>query len=232
LLVHAENRRLYYLGLDGSKEVLDFTPGQFSAPGWYGDTQLFPVREGRRQILRLRTPEGTALRDATDFRSAIAHGLSPDGDRVAFIAIGEDANAFGLGPLMVNTPAATVEIADMAAAFFWSADGAKLLYLTPDMSTEDFALRWNVWDGAGSKAFERFLPTPTFFQQYLPFFGQYANSLSFFSPDGDYFTFAGTIEGRGEGIWIQSTNGDPEAELIGPGEFSTWAPGPFSPGSR
>jgi Tol biopolymer transport system component len=226
LLVHAENRRLYYLALDGSKELLDSTPGRFSAPGWSGDAQLFPVLEGRRQILRLHTPEGTPLRDATDFGSAIAHGLSPDGERVAFIAIREDANAFALGPLMVNTPAATIEIAETAAAFFWSADGTKLMYLTPDMSGEDFALRWNVWDGTDSLAFERFLPTTTFFQQYLPFFGQYANSLSFLSPDGDYFTFAGTIDGRGEGIWIQAIAGGTDAELVGSGEFSTWAPGP------
>ena len=232
LLVHAENRMLYYLALDGSKEVLDVTPGLFTAPGWYGDTQLYPVIEGRRQILRLRTAEGTTLRDATDFGSAIAPGLSPEGDRVAFIEIGEDANAFALGPLMVNTPAATIEISEMAAAFFWSANGAKLLYLTPDVGGEHFALRWNVWDGNGSKAFERFLPTATFFQHYLPFFAQYANSHSFFSPDGDSFTFAGTIEGRGEGIWIQNTDGDPVAELIGPGKFSTWAPGSFDPDGR
>jgi dipeptidyl aminopeptidase/acylaminoacyl peptidase len=226
LLVHAENRRLYYLALDGSKEVLDVTPGRFSAPGWHKSTQLFPVLEGRRQILLLRTPDGTPLRDAADFSSAIAHGLSPDGERVAFIALGEDANAFALGPLIVNSPEATIEIAEAAAAFFWSADGSKLLYLTPDMSGEHFALRWNVWDGTDSRTFERFLPTTTFFQQYLPFFGQYANSLSFFSPDGDYFTFAGSIEDRGDGIWIQDIDGDPVAELIGPGEFSTWAPRP------
>jgi Tol biopolymer transport system component len=224
LLVHAENRTLYFLGLDGTKERLDVTPGRFSTPGWSGDTQLFPVLEGRRQILRLRDANGAPLRDATDFGTAIAHELSPDGANVAYIAIQEDATAFGLGALRINTPETTVEIADMVAAFFWSADGRKLLYLTPDMGGEDFALRWNVWDGAESASFERFLPTATFFQQYLPFFGQYANSLSFLSPDGDYFTFAGTIEGRGDGIWIQSTAAGAVADLVGSGEFSTWAP--------
>ncbi|NNJ48535.1 MAG: hypothetical protein HKP18_11980, partial [Acidimicrobiia bacterium] len=77
---------------------------------------------------------------------------------------------------------------------------------------------------ATSIAFERFTPSRTFVQQYLPFFGQYANSLTFLSPDAGSFTFAGTIEGRGEGIWVQTIAADTPAELIGPGRFSTWSP--------
>ncbi len=89
---------------------------------------------------------------------------------------------------------------------------------------DDFKLRWNVWDGTVSIEFEPFVPTRTFLAQYLPFFGQYANSLSFFSPDGGSFTFAGSIEGRGEGIWVQQVDGGAPAALVAPGEFSTWAP--------
>ena len=143
---------------------------------------------------------------------------------MAYIEIATGANPFALGPLLVESPAGTAEIADLAAAFFWSADGSQLLYLTPDAGADDFGLRWNSWDGSTSIEFERFTPTRTFVQQYLPFFGQYANSLTFLSPDADWFTFAGTIEGRGEGIWVQPIEANAGAELIGPGEFSTWAP--------
>jgi len=224
LLVHAANTELYYLALDGSKQPLPQTPGSFSAPGWVGDTQLFPVLEGKRQILRLFDGDGSRRRDATDSGSGVALGLSPDEQQVAYIEIAPGANPFALGPLLVESPAGTAEIADLAAAFFWSADGSRLLYLTPDVGSDDFGLRWNSWDGATSIEFERFTPTRAFVQQYLPFFGQYANSLTFLSPDADSFTFAGTIEGRGEGIWVQSIETNVEAELIGPGEFSTWAP--------
>lgn len=226
LLIHAADTELYYLALDGAKQPLEPTPGSFSAPGWRGDTQLYPVLEGDRQILRLSNPDGTARRDATDFESAIALRLNPDEERVAYIEIVPGANPFGLGALVVDAPTGATELTDLAASFFWSADGSQLLYLTPDISDDEFGLRWNVWDGAESIAFERFLPTPTFFQEYLPFSGQYSNSLSFFSPDGSSFTFAGTIPGRGEGIWTQSVVGDVPAQLVGPGQFATWAPRP------
>ncbi len=224
LLIHAANRELYYLAPDGTKQALEATPGSFSAPGWIGDTQLFPVQEGRRQILRLFDQDGNPRRDATDFGRAIALGLNPDEERAAYINIGAGANTFGLGPLVVNSPAGVTEVAELAAAFFWSADGERLLYLTPDTTGEHFGLRWNVWDGSETIEFERYLPTTTFVQQYLPFFGQYANSLSLLSPDGSSFTFAGTIEGRGQGIWVQDIRRDTPAELVGPGQFSTWAP--------
>jgi TolB protein len=224
LLVHAANSELYYLDLDGSKQPLPQTPGSFSAPGWVGDTQLFPVLEGERQILRLFDGDGRSRRDATDFGSGVALGLSPDEERVAYIEIATGANPFALGPLLVESPAGTAEIADQAAAFFWSADGSRLLYLTPDVGSDDFGLRWNSWDGSTSIEFERFTPTRTFIQQYLPFFGQYANSLTFLSPDANWFTFAGSIEGKGEGIWVQPIEANAPAVLIGPGEFSTWSP--------
>ncbi len=224
LLVHAANSELYFLGLDGAKEPAGSTPGGFSAPSWVGDTRLFPVVDNDRQVLRLFDAAGAALRDATEYETSIALALNPDEARVAFIDIPPGANPFGLGPLIVDAPGGTTEVADLAAAFFWSPDGARLLYLTPGISGDDFQLQWNVWDGAGAVAFEPFLPTNTFFGQYLPFFGQYANSLSFFSPTGDSFTFAGTIEGRGSGIWLQPIEPDTPAELVAPGEFSTWAP--------
>ncbi|MBT8164533.1 MAG: hypothetical protein HKO82_12445 [Acidimicrobiia bacterium] len=224
LLVHAANSELYYLALDGSKQPLSQIPGSFSAPSWVGSTQLFPVREGRRQILRLFDEDERARRDATDFGDGVALGLSPDEDRVAHITIDPGANPFALGPLIVDTPTGAIEIAELAAAFFWSSDGSQLLYLTPDAAADEFGLRWNTWDGATSIAFERFTPSRTFVQQYLPFFGQYANSLTFLSPDAGSFTFAGTIEGRGEGIWVQTIAADTPAELIGPGRFSTWSP--------
>jgi TolB protein len=224
LLVHAAGSELYLLGLDGTRQAVGPSPGGFSAPNWVGDTRLFPVAEGDRRVLRISDADGAGLRDATEYGGAIAIELNPDGERVAYIDITTGANLFALGTLVVDGPDGAAEIADLAAAFFWSADGSRLLYLTPDVSGGDFALRWNVWNGNETVAFERFLPTTVFLQQYLPFFGQYANSLSFLSPDAGAFTFAGTIEGRGSGIWQQTTEPGSPAQLIAPGEFSTWAP--------
>ncbi|MGI9648938.1 MAG: hypothetical protein ACR2OI_10495, partial [Acidimicrobiia bacterium] len=224
LLVHAGTSDLYYLGVDGTRVDLDPTPGGFSAPGWQGSTQLIPAHGSDGPILGLFEIDGTLRRAVTPYNGAMALGLSPEETRVAYIDIQPGANPFGLGPLKVGTPQSTIDVADPAGAFFWSADGARLLYLTPDVAGDDFRLRWNVWADGQSVAFEPFLPTRTFVQRYLPFFGQYANSHSFFSPDGSAFIFTGTIAGRGEGVWLQSVDGSDPARLLGSGEVATWAP--------
>ena len=224
LLVHAENRVLYYLDVDGSRTDLSDEPGPFSAPHWAGDAQLYPVANGDQQALSLFDNDGDVLRRVATIPAAVALGLSGDGERIAYIPVGEEANPLVLGPLLVETNGETVEITDEAAAFFWSPSGEQLLYLTEAAATDSFALRWNVWDGETITTFQPFVPTGTFFQAYFPFFGQYANSLTFFAPDDAAFTFTGSIEGRGEGVWVQDIEPGAPARLVASGVFSTWSP--------
>ena len=224
LLVHARNNDLYYLGLDGTRTELGATPGAFSAPHWVGTTQLFPVQVGDGQELTLFDADGTVRRRTPAGARGLALALSPDEERVAYIELAADANPFTLGALRVESDDAVTEVADQAAAFFWGPQGEQLLYLTGDVSGEQFSFRWNIWDGETTTAFESHTPSRTFLQQYFPFFGQYANSLTFFAPDGSSFTFSGAIDGRGEGVWLQDINSDVLAVLISDGEFSTWAP--------
>jgi TolB protein len=224
LLVHAGDRDLYYLGLDGDRVAIGSSPGGFTAPGWRGDTQLIAVDGPDGSILGLFETDGRRRRTVTSYGDGMVLGLSPDQARVAYIDVKPGANLFGLGALNVKSPQSTIEVADPAGPFFWSADGTRLLYLTPDVDGDDFRLRWNVWADGESVGFEPFLPTRTFVQRYLPFFGQYANSHAFFSPDGSAFTFTGTIIGRGEGVWLQTVEGSEPARLIGSGEVATWAP--------
>lgn len=223
LLVHARNDSLYYLDPDGSQTAIDQTPGVFSAPHWQGSTQLFPTRDGANQTLGVYEEDGTLRRASVTPELGVAFGLSPAEDRLAYLELSVDASPFRLGTLIVDDGGETSEIARDVAAFFWSPSGERLLYLTPAGPAGDLPLRWNIWDGAGTTSFEEHLPTLTFVQQYLPFFGQYANSLTFFSPDETRFTFAGTIADRGEGIWVQPVDGTP-AQSVAPGRFASWAP--------
>ncbi|MBT8215762.1 MAG: PD40 domain-containing protein [Acidimicrobiia bacterium] len=223
LLVHARNEALYYLDPDGSQTSIDQEPGVFSAPHWQGSTQLYPTRGDDGQTLGVYEEDGTLRRPSVTPELGVAFGLSPAEDRLAYLQLSVDASPFRLGTLVVDEAGETMEIASGVAAFFWSPSGERLLYLTPAGADADLPLQWNLWDGATTTSFEQHLPTLTFVQQYLPFFGQYANSLTFFSPDETRFTFSGTIPERGEGIWVQPIDGAP-AELIAPGRFSTWAP--------
>lgn len=222
LLVHAEDRALYYLELDGSTTPLDQQPGTFTAPHWVGDSQLYPVFEGDEQALNVFTVDGRVERRSATPPAAVVFVLNPDGRRVAHLPIADGVvDPFRLGPLFVEDGGRTTQVATEAAAFFWSPAGERLLYLTGSLGGP---VRWNLWDGEETTPFEAFTPTGTFIQQYFPFFGQYANSLTFLSPDGQSFTFAGTIEGRGEGIWVQDVAAGARARKVADGVFSTWSP--------
>ncbi len=224
LLVHLADSELFFLSVQGERELIGTSPGGFTAPGWFGDTVLFGWDAGEGQAIQLADADGTVRGAGNAYSEATAFGLNPDQLRFAYINIPQGANPFSLGPLIVSTPEGETQIAETAAVFFWDRSGHQLLYLTAEVETDNFAVRWNVWDGNTSVAFEPFLPTATFVQQYLPFFPQYANSLSLFSPDDASFTFSGRIEGRGAGVWIQPIGKNSPAELVAPGEFSSWAP--------
>lgn len=223
MLVHARNAELYYLEPDGAKSNLDREPGSFSAPHWVGTTQVFPIQIEGEQQLTVFDDDGTRRRLSASPSSGVALALSPDEEQVAFIQLGEDSNPFSLGQLEVERNGTTASVAEGVSAFFWGPAGSRLLYLTGDVGDGEFSFRWNVWDGETSVAFEPHTPSGEFLQNYFPFFGQYANSLTFFSPDGTEFTFAASIDGQ-DGIWVQDVTGGP-ARLVADGTFATWAPG-------
>ena len=81
--------------------------------------------------------------------------------------------------------------------------------------------RWSVWTTDGLESVVEFDPEPSFINEFVPFFDQYAQSVSLWAPDGSAFAFPGTIDGE-SGIWVQPTDGD--ATRIGDGTWVSWAP--------
>jgi hypothetical protein len=149
--------------------------------------------------------------------------VSPDGGRIAFQVI-EEQSVQPLSVIDVGT-GETVEITDAAiAAFFWSPDGERLLYLDPDPDEEQFRFRWGVWDGTSSFLTPPFVPSLLFAREYLQFFEQYAQSMSLWSPDGSAFAYPGMNEDGEEGIWIQSARPDRAPVLVADGDFVAWSP--------
>jgi TolB protein len=60
--------------------------------------------------------------------------------------------------------------------------------------------------------------------QYLPFFEQYAQSMSPWSPDSRAFAYAGFNEQGEAGIWVQEARSDRAPVLVSDGEFVSWSP--------
>jgi Tol biopolymer transport system component len=225
LLVHVGEDRLERLGLDGSLTTVADRPGTFSAPVWTADGRTFVYASvgAEHQRLVVRDARAENERPLVSFDELISFVVSPDGERIAFQVIG-DQSVLPHSVVDVDTGEA-VEITDAAiAAFFWSPDGERLLYLDPDLDQEQFRFRWGVWDGTSSFLTPPFVPSLQFAREYLQFFEQYAQSMSLWSPDGSAFAYPGTNEDGEEGIWIQSARADRAPVLVADGDFVAWSP--------
>jgi Tol biopolymer transport system component len=225
LLVHVGEDRLELLDLDGSLTTVADRPGTFSAPVWTADGRTFAYASvgAERQRLVVQDVEAESERPLVSFDELISFVVSPDGERIAFQVI-EEQSVLPLTVIDVGT-GETVEITDAAiAAFFWSPDGERLLYLDPDPEEEQFWFRWGVWDGRSSFLTPRFVPSQLIAGAYLQFFEQYAQSMSLWSPDSSAFAYPGTNEEGEEGIWIQSARPDRAPVLVADGDFVAWSP--------
>ncbi len=224
LLTHVGDVNMFLLRPGDDPERLSVEAGGFSAPSWVGDSLLYAIVDGAGNQLVLAREDESVIREIHSYSTAIAAGLSPDGETVAYIDIGQGASQLALGALIVTEAAGSqTEVAPEVSAFFWNEDGSRLLYLEPDRRNETLALRWGVWDGVTTTTFDGFVPSPVLLAQYLPFFTQYDNSHSFFAPEGDSFVFAGEIGGV-PGIWLQEVEAGASARRLTDGVMAVWAP--------
>ncbi len=228
LLTHIGDNELAFQALDGDRESIDTLAGTFPAPQWAtsGDELVYAVTEEDRQRLIVTDLEGGLVEEVTDYVDRITFSLSPDGRQVAYVVSESESGMAALGPLFVYELESqqTRELSAVPViAFYWSPDSQKLAYLTPDSGGQRIDFRWNVWDGKGKTEYADFLPSRTFFQSYLAFFDQYAQSMSIWAPDSSAFTYAGTDRGR-SGIWVQPLGEGERAIPVGPGVVVAWSP--------
>jgi TolB protein len=111
-----------------------------------------------------------------------------------------------------------------SSAFQWSPDGRRLLLMTPAEGVDPTTHRWHVWDGKEtSPVGPTFVPSPTYLRDYMPFFGQYAQTMTLWSPDGRSFAFPGLIGDRA-GIWVQDLNAEDPTFIVEDGSVVAWSP--------
>lgn len=115
-------------------------------------------------------------------------------------------------------------------AFWWSGDGQLAWILEVDPGDRDCAsetARWRVqfWTGSDFVDGPTFIPTATFACDYVPGFDQLDQSVSFWSPDGTLFTYAGIDPLTGErGIWNHQVGTFLDPALVAEGEIAVWSP--------
>jgi TolB protein len=223
LLIHVGDATLGTLDLVGHLEPVGDRPGLFHAPVWLADGRfVYAVTRGTRQALVVR--DGDASSDLVPFRGAIEFVVSPDGDRIAYRI---DAPGEGLGTVAVvdiSSGRSRPVLDAPTSAFHWSPDGRRLLLMTPEEGDDPTTHRWHLWDGRTAVAIgPAFVPSPTYLRDYLPFFGQFAQTMTLWSPDGRSFAFPGLIGDRA-GIWVQDLDADGPTFVMEDGSVVAWSP--------
>ncbi len=236
LLVHVGADRLERFD-PGSGEGVELgdAPGTFQAPGWGADgSMVYAVASGDGQRL-VHRDRGGATRDLLRFDGFIWFLASPDGSEVAFqvLAGGEpdavtaayqrddapEAPVGALGVIDVDGGEVTTLAVETTISFFWSPSGT-LVSLHPDGERSGW-FRWRVW-GTEPVTGPPYRPNATMVREYLPFFDQYAHSLTLWSPDGRAFAYAGSHDGGGDGIWVQPVDGS-DPVRVADGRFAAWS---------
>jgi Tol biopolymer transport system component len=212
---------------------LAFQPTAFRAPSWSpsGRYQLIAgAPEGIQPDLYLREAVTGNLRSLGTFGPNAAFAWSPAGDRLAVGSTDASSLSPGYSALTVidpetnrQTPISQVE----PLAFFWSPDGTRLAVLEPAGSPD--TVHWVVVDvaGTGRHVLDSFVPDRAYGEM-IGYFDQFAESLSIWSPDGQYLAYSGWPErsivnpDEPSHVYVVRADGTAVANDIGPGAFGYW----------
>ena len=224
LFVHVGTESLGSVDLEGELRPVGDDPGRFQAPVWIADGRLFyATADGGRQALVVR--EGDRISELVRFRGRIEFVVSPDGDRLAY-RVDTRSRPGGLTVLRIGSGRSDRVTEAAVTAFHWSPDGRTLLLMTPEGSEEVPRMhRWRLWDGRRLRTVgPAFVPSSAYLEDYVPFFGQYAQTMTLWAPDGSAFAFPGLVAER-TGIWVQRLDADEPRLVIEGGAVVAWSPG-------
>lgn len=224
VVTHAGEDRVEAIRPSGERRTLEPSASNYLAPQWTAGG-VFHVA-GDRLVLEdenaVRTPliavSGLTMFVANPQGTLVAVQTGNDGSALSVSA--EEVQAPEGGVLIVDVASGQTEVVSSAATigFFWSPDGESLLVL----SVSAHQVVPLVWGRDGSAvAYRGYRPPATMLADTFPFFPQYAQSVSFWSPDAEAFAFAGEVAGE-LGIWVQRL--DEEAPTkVSDGVWVAWS---------
>jgi hypothetical protein len=227
LVSHAGPTTLVSRDRDGLELEVTMTDAEYLAPQWL-DRGVLHVDEGAL-VLDPVDGDRVVVADVTGPATFIAN---PQGTRVAALTISNEPAVSVALETTPSLPPNTVSVVDLesgevtvahdgaAIAFFWSPDGESLLLLTLNEGGD--SLDASVWDEGGTRTYVTYRPHPNQVRELLPFFPQYAQSMSYWSADSTRFALVGAI-GQDQGVWVQDIGAD-RPELVGAGSWAAWEP--------
>lgn len=230
LLTHIGDQRTSIRSIDGTNRLLSEESGGFSAPQWAADGAgiIYAVNQGSQQALILSDLKGSQIQEVTTYNNKIVFSVSSTSRYFAYST--EDPASFqnsasGLYIVDIDSMKTQEVSSEPSLGFIWSPDGEKLAYMVLEEADGKPNVRWYVWQATDSsiQRYDTFIPSRTFLQNYLPFFDQYIQSMTIWSPDSSAFVYAGNGSSGGSSIWVQQLAGEKAVE-VGEGVFAAWSP--------
>lgn len=235
---------------ESTPDVLDDAPANFQSPAWSPDgSRLLYAAEDTdgKQALYIRQRQSGRVEKLANVSGLVRFNWSPDGRWVAFQQI-EDPRIAPLGHVFVRRVGVTdgeSELRqvsrDAAVAFFWSPDSQHLAILVPSLSEElpstrvgglaapmpqeqELLLRWWLVDmpDGEPRPLAAFRPTRSFLF-IIPYFDQYAQSIRFWSPDGQYLVYSDQETPQQAGIWVADAVGEEPPRRLTDGILAVWS---------
>lgn len=230
LITHIGNQLTSVRSIDGGNTKLSEESSGFSAPQWMADGEklIYAVGDGDEQALILSELDGSKIQEVTTYEDRITFSVSSTSRYFAYTTddpADRQNSASGLYVMDIDSMRTQELSSDPVLGFIWSPDGEKLAYMSMEGSGRNAKVRWFIWgtaDGAVQK-YDSFVPSRTFLQNYLPFFDQYVQSMTLWSPDSSAFTYAGNGSDGGSSVWVQKLGEDSAIE-VGDGVFAAWSP--------
>jgi TolB protein len=218
---------------------LDTTPASFQAPAWSPDGNriaLARVTDNENQIV-VTDAAGENPKPVGTFTRRTAFAWSSDGSKLAYLDGVQASGAGTIGKLHIVDLETSEEIVENqnVAAFFWSPNGKKIAYflLSPldtggssaDSSSPQYAVHLHILDvmsGESRELLPPYLATAQF-MNILPYFDQYHQSITIWSPDSLNLVLS-FLDGEGNpGIAIVAASGQLEPRLLTDGFIAFWS---------
>jgi len=224
-----------------TEQGLDTTPGSFQAPAWSPDGShiaLARISDKKNEII-VTDAAGENSKTIGTFTNKTAFAWSSDSTRIAYLDGAQALDAGTLGSLHVidlETSKETVEDGDILA-FFWSPSGEEIAYFVLLQAPSDgsssgnttqtspqFVLGLHVLNVTSGESRELFTYRPT--QQFLsvlPYFDQYHQSVTIWSPDNNNLVLSFMSNSGSPGIAIVAASGNLEPRLLADGYLAFWS---------
>jgi len=225
------------------EDALEPSPAAFQAPAWSPDGSrilLSRLNDKKEKEIILMDGSGAIEKTLGTFEANTSFAWSHDSELVAYIA-GDRAQSPGtIGTMHVMDLANSEDFFqdEDVMAFFWSPDSRKLAYFKPFVANstseggtdtsgqaqQGLLLQLNVLDVISGESRELFSFRPTDqFTAILPYFDQYHQSTTIWSPDSNNLVLSFLTSETNPGIAIVAASGQLEPRILAEGYLAFWS---------